>query len=227
MRTVGVIAGLGPLAGAHFYERLIVLTGADSDAAHLPIILLSDPATPSRVDHLMGRGPSPTPWLCAAARKLQRWRADVIAIPSATTHAYYDEIARAVSIPVVNLLQGVGRAIDEMGLRRPAFLATCATAMLRLFDSYVSCRVDPIYPDALCQLEVQALIDAVKGGCPPRPLRSWMRELVAKPWACGADGIVLACTELPLLADSEDVGGLPIISVTDILALATIAACRP
>lgn len=87
------MGGFGPLAGAHFYRRLIELTDAHSDEQHLPLLLLSDPAVPSRLQHLAGEGPSPLPKLLEMARRLVAAGADLIAIPSATVHAY--QIGRA------------------------------------------------------------------------------------------------------------------------------------
>lgn len=44
MRTVGIIGGVGPLAGAHFYRRLVELTPAGRDEEHIPVVLATDPA---------------------------------------------------------------------------------------------------------------------------------------------------------------------------------------
>lgn len=41
MNRLGIIGGVGPLAAAHFYQRVIQLTPAD-DAAHLPVVLDSE-----------------------------------------------------------------------------------------------------------------------------------------------------------------------------------------
>ena len=55
---MGILAGLGPLAGAHFYRRLVELTPAHLDSEHLSVVLVTDNTMPSRLDHLEGHGVS-------------------------------------------------------------------------------------------------------------------------------------------------------------------------
>lgn len=220
-KTVGILAGLGPLAGAFFYQRLIHLTPATSDQQHLKVLLVSDPGIPSRVNHLLGCGPSPAPVLQSLARQLQDWGADILVIPSATTHAYFQEISSVVTIPVINLLAEVGATLSRLAYRRVAFVATSATAQLRLFDPYLPQGVEAVYPDGATQRDVQQLVDAVKGGAPLEMLQSQLASIALKPWAAGASCLVLGCTELPLIAP-EAALPIPLLSVTDVLVQALL-----
>ena len=45
---LGVLGGMGPMAGAAFMARLTALTEASSDQEHIPAILWSDPRVPDR-----------------------------------------------------------------------------------------------------------------------------------------------------------------------------------
>jgi aspartate racemase len=221
MKTLGILAGLGPLAGAFFYKRLINLTPAASDQQHLKVILVSDPGVPSRTDHLLGCGPSPAPVLQSLACQLQEWGADVLAIPSVTTHAYFREISEAVTIPIINLLAEVGATLGRLDYHRAAFIATSATAQARLFDSYLPRGIETLYPDAATQHGIQELIDGVKGGCSLLSLRSQLASIACRPWASGASCLVLGCTELPLISPDEDLP-IPLVSSTDVLAQAIL-----
>lgn len=214
--TVGILGGLGPLAGAHFYRRLIERTPAKDDSEHLSVILVSDNTVPSRVDNLLGYGPNPAPRLIQLACLLESAGASMIVILSSTTHAYYQEIQEAINVPAVNLLSEVSDVIIKKGYRRPAFLATAATAVLDLYRPYLIPQAEPVYPDAKTQAEIQELVIAVKGGSDPSQLSNRLSELISRPWAEGADCIVLACTELCLF-DPQDLE-LPVISATDTLA---------
>ncbi|MHB1627079.1 MAG: aspartate/glutamate racemase family protein [Bacilli bacterium] len=91
MKTAGILAGLGPLAGAYFYRRIIELTPGSNDEEHIPVVLIAEPSIPSRIRHLEGAGESPVPKLLEAIRKLVAAGADFIAIPSSTTHIFYPE----------------------------------------------------------------------------------------------------------------------------------------
>jgi aspartate racemase len=225
VKTLGILGGVGPLAGVHFYEQLVRRTPARTDQEHLPVVLMSSPEVTNRVEHLLGAGRSPAPALCAVARRLENAGAGLIVIASATTHAYHAEIQEAVTIPVLNLLEETAAALDRAGYRRPAFLATRATADLRLYDSYLAPGTEPIYPDPASQRELQALIDAVKAGAPKAALRQRSSAVLARRWAARADAAVLACTEVPLVAPVPP-SGLPLVSVSDVLAEAALRECR-
>lgn len=216
MGTVGILGGLGPLAGAHFYRRLIERTPVGGDSQHLPVVLASDPTIPSRLDHLLGGGPSPVLALVHLAQFLEAAGACVIVIPSSTAHAYYQPIQESVDVPVLNLLSEVAEVVIAGGYQRPGLMATTATATLDLYRPYLSPQADPIYPDPGSQEEIQELVVSLKDGRDPGSLSDRLSELASRPWAGGADSIVLACTELCLfyLHDLK----LPVLSSTDVLA---------
>lgn len=219
--TVGILAGLGPLAGSYFYQRLIERTPAAEDSEHLPVVLVSDPRVPSRLANLLGCGPSPVTELVNLARLLESVGASLIAIPSSTTHAYYEQISEAVGIPVLNLLAEIARAVSAGGYRRPAILANTPTVVLDLCRPHLAPEAEPVYPDQTTQEELQWVIASLKGHTQPACLSGKLGELVQRPWAVGADCLVLACTELPLIELAYH--RLPILSAPDILA---DAVCR-
>lgn len=218
------MGGFGPLAGAHFYRRLIELTAADGDAAHLPVILVSDPQVPDRLRHLRGEGPSPVAHLQAMARSLQEDGCGLIAIPSATVHAYLEEIAAAVSIPLLSLPRAALGAALTRGSRRVALLATTPTVQLGLYAQPAAeggARLQ--LPDAESQGELMQVIAGVKSGLGARAASQALRAIADRPWAEGADALLLGCTELPaVFARSLRPPGT--IDATDELARAAIAA---
>lgn len=223
IRRLGVVGGVGPLAVAHFYQRLIQLTAAAEDDAHLEVVLVAE-RVPSRIAHLSGQGPSPVPALLRAARHLEAARVDAVVIPSATTHAYRDDIARAVAVPILDLLTEVGHALAQQGRRRPVLLATAPTVRLGLYEAGLAAGTVALYPPPAVQRDIDAMIDDVKRGAPTGPLRDRLGALLAaQPWPAGGDCVVLACTELPVIAPPAEVGPLPVVNVTDVLARAVLA----
>lgn len=226
MKTVGIIGGLGPLAGVHFYQRLIELTPSGSDEDHVPIRLWSSPEIPSRINHLRGRGPSPVPALVRIAQGLITAGAEFLVIPSSTTHYYYNNIASTVSVTVLNLLEEVAQTIANTSVKRVAIVATTPTVEFTLYQSaFAKHELMLIYPDPVSQTEIMDVIYAVKSGQPRQELQEPVLSIVQKPWMKSADCVLLACTELPLIFPHKiwlDQEGLPLFDATDILARATI-----
>ncbi|MBR2186008.1 MAG: aspartate/glutamate racemase family protein, partial [Lachnospiraceae bacterium] len=50
---LGVIGGLGPMATAHFMERIISMTDADSDQEHIRMVIYNCPDIPDRTGHIL------------------------------------------------------------------------------------------------------------------------------------------------------------------------------
>lgn len=227
-KTLGILAGLGPLAGAHFYRRLIELTPAAGDHDHLSVVLSAENSIPSRLDHLRGLGPSPVPKLIEVAQRLVTAKAEVLAIVSTTTHAYFDQIAQSISIPVLNLLELAADEIQRLPYRRVGIIATTPTCQLGLYDGPLRQRgITAVYPDAETQEGIMELIDAVKAQGVRLEFAYRLEEAMLKPWARDADAMILACTETPLVfagIPKPDIR-VPVFNATDILARAAISAC--
>src|SRR5688572_1455665 len=97
---IGLLGGMGPLATAHFFKRLVELTPATKDADHVPVILWSDPRIPDRVRPITeNASPSPLSAMLEAVRGLESAGATTIAIVCHTAHHWYDDLARAAHVP--------------------------------------------------------------------------------------------------------------------------------
>jgi len=215
MRTIGVLGGMGPAAGADFYARVVAGHGALRDQDHPPCILYSATQVPDRTAHLVDGGPDPAPELVAAARLVESAGADFIAIPCNSAHAFLDAIREALAIPVLDMIalavSAVDRAVPQA--KRVGLLAATGTAKVGLYDRPLrDSGRQPVYPKAKIQEEVMAAIRDVKGGgesslfgedngaaggnADPR-LVAAAEHLGSR----GADCLIMACTEIPLALD--------------------------
>ena len=226
MRTLGIIGGLGPVAGAHFYQRLTEMTPATGDADHLSTILISDPTIPSRLKHLMGEGPSPLPQLISVARRLIGAGADMLAMPSTTTSHYHEDIQAGISVPLISLVAAVRDALDRDGVKTVGILATTPTRAYQIYEAaFDEAHIHYVYPDAETQQRVMALISAVKGSGDRGAQVDVLAQCIRAPWAESVDAVLLGCTELPVVWDSRPPHpvGQPVYSATDILARRVLA----
>lgn len=231
MVALGIIGGLGPLAGAHFYKRLVELTPARKDEDHLSVILMSSSDIPSRIAHLSGEGISPVPKMQHVARQLQLVGANVLVIPSSTTHLYYSEIAASVEIPVLNLIDEVANHLAYKGIVRIAVLATTPTRKYQVYDQVLEkAGISLVYPDEDSQEELMQIISSVKSGQNDEKDRKkythHIIKLCSRPWAHDVEAMLLACTELPAVFSNKELtaSSYAVLDATDILANASIRA---
>jgi len=215
MKTVGVIGGMGPAATADFFRRFVALTEAPRDQDHLHVVIDSDPAIPDRTLALVDGGPSPVPHLVRIARRLEAMGADLLVMPCNTAHAFANEVARAVTIPLVDW---VAEAVAHVAARdpRPAasgILATTGTIASCVYqDALEAAGIAAVIPTDREQAAVMAAIYGLKGGDAAQPaVAQAASSLVAR----GAEVLLLACTELPELNLEGDV---PVVDPADVVA---------
>lgn len=224
-KTVGILGGMGPEATVDLMRRVIAGTPARDDADHIRMVVDSNPRVPSRIEALIeGTGESPVPCLVEMAMGLQTQGADFLVIPCNTAHHYHAEVAAAVDVPVLNLIEmtarDAGRACPD--LARVGLLASSALMRIRLYELWFEeLGVGVLYPGSGVQQELMELIRAVKAG----------RYTPAQVGACdraaedleaqGAQCLVVACTELSVVVERLHTD-LPVCDAADVLARAVI-----
>ena len=218
-RALGVIGGMGPAATVEFMRRVIEATPARDDSDHVHLIVDNNPHIPSRIAALLeGGGADPGPALAAIAQRLEAAGADALVIPCNTAHHYLEHVANAVEIPVLDLValtldhvQAAQPGIGEIGL-----LASTAVRETGLYaraceKRSLSIRF-PANQEAVFGLIRQLKADPQIRESPPE-LEAALANLVED----GADCVVLACTELCLLAQPLD-APVPVYDTLQILA---------
>jgi aspartate racemase len=223
-RTIGVIGGMGPLATAEFYVRLVRATPAATDQEHLHVLIDSNAQIPDRTAAIEGRGPDPTPALVATARRLVAAGAEVLVMPCNSAHAFLDAIRRDVPVPVLDIMEEVAAAAAALAPVPAAvgLLATAGTVRRGLYDEALArSGIKVVAPDARGQEAVSEAIASVKAGETGPAVRGRARAAAEELVRAGAGAIVLGCTELPLILAPADVC-VPLLDGTEILARAAI-----
>ncbi|MCS0603451.1 amino acid racemase [Streptomyces sp. LP11] len=223
---LGVLGGMGPLATADFYRRLVERTPAEDDQAHLPVLMWADPAVPDRTAALLGHGPSPLPSLVEGARRLRRAGATCLAVPCNTAHAYLGQVSRVTGIEVLDMVDAALRAAVRAapGVRRVGVLATRGTRRAGLYERAAArLGVEVVHvPERVQEECVDAAVRAVKGGSDRRRAEAWVGTAAEALGGLGAQVAVAACTEIPLVAGVA-ARVLPLVDSTDALADAAVA----
>jgi aspartate racemase len=222
-KTVGIIGGMGPAATADLFAKLIAATDAKTDQDHLRVLIDNNPRIPNRNDAIAGRGPSPGPQLASGARTLERAGADFLVIACNTAHAFQAEIEAAVSIPLLSMIDATVDAAMENGGARFGVLAADGCRRARLYDRAFEARgVQSLMLDADTQVEFMDLIFKVKAGNTGDDVRRRMEGMAQSLNARGAQAIVAACTEVPLVL-SSDALAISVVNSTDALVARAIA----
>jgi aspartate racemase len=201
---IGILGGMGPLATADFYKKLIARTPATCDQDHIPVVIYAVPQIPDRSTALVAEGASPLPALMVGVRALVGAGAEAIAIPCYTAHAWYGELAAVSPVPILHIVDAVAKAA-EFVIAPPARLGLIATAGALADDSCTKRLLEHGYecvgPTELEMHElVTPAIARVKAG-DVEPAGPLLERAVAALLDRGVAAVILGCTEVPVALD--------------------------
>ena len=234
---IGIVGGIGPAATVDFMDKIVLNTDARRDQDHIKLVVDHNPQIPDRTANLIGDGEDPTLAIYAACKRLEANRADLIAIPCNTAHAYVERIRRQVAVPIVNMLHETVRHIGrhQPGCRRVGLLATTGTVSSRVYhEAAAGAPFGLLVPDRQHQALVMRAIygeHGVKAGYVDGECRDDLMRALAHLADAGATVVVLGCTELPLLLGEDAafaIGGreVALLDPTAILARRCVSLAR-
>ncbi len=219
---VGVLGGMGPLATIDFMQKMVFATQASNDQEHVPVVVSSIPQIPDRIAAFRGEGKSPLAAMIASGRRLVEAGAGLVVMPCNTAHLWFERVRDALGLPMLHLVDAaIEDAIVVAPQGRVGLLATDATVASGLYVNRsrpsTAQSVHWMLPTSSEMLElVTPGIAAVKAGNLPHAstLLSKAAQALARR---GATAVVLGCTEIPLVLDT-DRAGVPVIDATASLA---------
>lgn len=205
-KTLGILSGMGPAAGAEFMRLLAEKAPADCDQEHPIMYMLSDPHIPDRTAAVNGVGPDPTERLRKDLQTVAGWGVDYLAVPCNTAHIFIDSFRDALKTPLIHIVEETVAACKRQSPEGAWLLATEATCKTGLYQRYakkIGYTFREVTPEM--QKEVTEALTLVKAGKMAES-GACMRKIVEKLWKIADISIATACTELPLAYDAS---GLP------------------
>ena len=224
-KTIGILGGMGPLATADLFEKITLLTKAETDRDHIRVYIDSNANIPDRTAAILG-GDAEGCYrrLLDGARLLERGGCTALAIPCNTSHYFADRLQGDIAIPLIHMPRETVAALAADGKKRAGILATDGTVQTGIYQRECAARgMEGVTPPADVQKLVMSIIyDEIKRG------EKGSREKFAAidRWlrGSGCDAAILGCTELSVYRTYH---GLPdyYLDAMEILAERCITAC--
>ncbi|MDB5196410.1 MAG: aspartate/glutamate racemase family protein [Flaviaesturariibacter sp.] len=162
--------------------------------------------------------------ICDAARKVERAGGECLLLGANTMHNIAPQVQAAVNIPLIHIADTTAAAIKKASLTTVALLGTKYTMQLPFYrDKLAVHGIETILPDGV---GVELINDSIynelgKGVFLPETKAAYL-QLFEKLAAKGAQGIILGCTEIPLLIKQEDTA-IPVFDTTFLHAQAAVS----
>ncbi|MEN8186816.1 MAG: aspartate/glutamate racemase family protein [Bacteroidota bacterium] len=155
-----------------------------------------------------------------AAKNLELAKAEVIILCTNTMHLCSKEITQNISVPFLHIAEATGKKIKEKKLKKVLLLGTKFTMEKDFYKKSLNenFNIEVIIPNEVDREIVHKVIykELVHGIIKPESKEKYQR-IIAKSVKDGAQGVILGCTEIPLLIKDQDVK-IPIFDTTKIHA---------
>lgn len=207
MKTIGLIGGLSWESTSVYYEYINrsiqqQLGGIHSAKCLLYSFDFEEIAKLQRE----GEWEIATKKMIEVAKIVENGGADLIAICTNTMHLMANEVQEAINVPLIHIVDCVVEEIKAKNISKVGLLGTRFTMEQSFYkDRLIKNDIDVIIPD---EEDRQTVHDVIFGELCKGTINETSKEayltIINKLVESGAEGIILGCTEIPLLIQQND-----------------------
>lgn len=224
MTTIGLLGGMSAESTAEYYRLLNEDVRQRRGGLHsADCLLYSVDFAPIASLQAADRWDDAGALLAAGARRLEAGGAGFLLLCTNTMHKVADAVQAAVSIPLLHIADATAAAVSAAQVQRIGLLGTAFTMEQPFLRNRLTDRgLEVIIPDAADRAAVHGIIfDELCRGILREESRGRFRAVIDALVEDGAQGVVLACTEIELLVGQGD-SPVPVFPTTRLHARAAV-----
>ncbi len=218
MKTLGLIGGTSWHATQEYYKLINEGVGRQIGTKGNPELIIY--SLNIEIMRSMDRDRIHAKYL-EVSEKLIRAGAEGILICANTPHLVYDYVQPRISAPILHIADATGKEAARLGLKKLGLLGNRPTMTLGFIPEVLTTRygIETIIPES--STDIQRSHDFISKeltqGTFSEKAREFFTDQIELFRQRGVDGIILGCTELPLLIDSTKLD-VPTLPTTDLHA---------
>lgn len=226
MKTIGLLGGMSWESSLEYYRIINETVKKRLGSLHSAQCLMFsvDFAEIESLQHA-GEWDELTHQMIAAVHRLERGGADFTVICTNTMHRMADEIDAATSIPLLHIADAAAEAVSRAGLIKVGLLGTRFTMEGEFYRKRLEQKhnLQVIIPEEVDRQEIHRIIyEELVQGQVLESSRKVYQKIIERLQDKGTQGVILGCTEIPLLIRPSDVN-IPVFDTTRIHAEAAVA----
>ncbi|MEM6717831.1 MAG: aspartate/glutamate racemase family protein [Bacteroidota bacterium] len=220
MKTIGLIGGMTPQSTILYYQILNDLAEKHKGISHTAkcIIHSVDFGAIKKLQH-EGRWDVLDELMGKAAKGLENAGAELILITANTMHLTIEAVRKSVSVPVIHIAEATAEKILEKNLQTVILLGTKYTMEYDFYKEVLTAfGIQYLIPNAEERQEINRVIyeELSKAELKDSSRKAYV-NIIERLQQEGAEGVILGCTEIPLLIKQENVS-IPVFDTTTIHA---------
>lgn len=222
--AIAILGGMGPEASAKMLEVMVSMAANEFGAKNgedFPEIIVDSVPVHDFISSKQNLGLAKR-MLSQRVGKLGVMNPNCFAIACNTAHILLNDLQKQTSTPFVSIIDEVVRAVKQASISRVGVLATPVAIKSGLFQNALSKEnIATILPEDNDKNAIEKIIRKLIAGKTGIKEQRKLERIAASLKKRGAEGIVLGCTELPLVTIKDS--PLPIFDSIEILSRALLA----
>jgi aspartate racemase len=224
MKTIGLVGGTGWISSAEYYRIINEETNRRLGGLEFAKCILFS-LNYGEIDSFNRQNNNDGIYslILDASRKLINAGADCIVMCANTLHQFVERLEPEIDIPVIHIATATAKKIKQKNLKKIGLLGTKQTMEMDFYKSKLTEEnIEVVIPGSGEREFIQKTInnELVKGIFSDES-RSRFIEICKDLHGKGAEGIVLGCTEIPLLVKQEDID-IPLFNTLLIHSLSSV-----
>ena len=225
MLKIGMIGGLSWISTAEYYKRLNEMMRERLGGVNSARIVLESLNRQVMVETVYDRKDeaSACDQILQACKAVERAGADFLIISCNDMHRFVPQIEPQLTIPFLHIADATADAIEQRGLTHVALLGIRKTMEGDFYQSILKRRgISTIVPNEQERGYIHDRIyDELVHNVFTEKTRAGYQKIVGELAGRGAQGVILGCTEIPLLLSADQVS-IPSFSTTELHCAAAI-----
>jgi aspartate racemase len=206
-KRIGILGGLSPESTVAYYQHITRAYVARFGDFSYPEILIYSVNFQQYVEwQRENRWADAARTMSVAMRALHQAGADFGLISTNTMHIVFDEVQAEAGMPLLSIVDTTADAVCAAGIRAVGLLGTVFTMREQFFHNGLKrAGIETLVPEPADQLRINDIIyqELCRGEIREESRRVF-QDVIDGLRLRGAGGIVLGCTEIPLLVHQED-----------------------
>ena len=225
MKVIGLLGGMSWESSLEYYRILNEIIKERLGGLHSAkcILYSVDFEEIENLQH-QGKWDELTKIMIESAQNLEKAGADMVLICTNTMHKMANEVQKELKIPLLHIADAAAQKVKEMNLKKVGLLGTKYTMEQDFYKGRIKKKydIDVIIPD-LDEREIvhDVIFNELCLGKIKKESKEQYKKIIQNLIQKGAEGIILGCTEIPLLINQEDFD-VPIFDTTMIHCQAAV-----
>ncbi len=204
MKRIGLVGGTSPESTLYYYRKYLEISRERFEPYTYPELVVY---SINFKDFLH----NPRGWegrkeiLISAAKALERAGAEIIALTANTPHIVFPDVQKAINTPMVSIIDALIEEMRKRGVKKVLLLGTKTTMTADFYRRALEgAGFEVVTPE---EREMNELDRIIKEELMFENFasRDWILSLINRYVSEGVDGVILGCTELPLVVKPGDV----------------------